>query len=66
MTWPDVWPRWLRHLLPFLPAYGITTDVVLRRPWQIVQEAMDRSLTDIVREQFWMGFFYLAAGRKAV
>jgi demethylmenaquinone methyltransferase/2-methoxy-6-polyprenyl-1,4-benzoquinol methylase len=65
MVWPDGWPRWLWHLLPFLPAYGITADVVQRRPWKTVQEAMDRHLSDVVRKQFWMGFFYLTAGTKS-
>jgi demethylmenaquinone methyltransferase/2-methoxy-6-polyprenyl-1,4-benzoquinol methylase len=65
MAWPNGWPQWLRHLLPFLPASGITADVIQRRPWQTIQEAMDRHLTDVVRKQFWMGFFYLTAGRKS-
>jgi ubiquinone/menaquinone biosynthesis C-methylase UbiE len=65
MAWPDGWPQWVRRLLFFLPAYAITADVVQRRPWQTVQEAMDRHLTDVVRKQFWMGFFYLTAGRQS-
>jgi demethylmenaquinone methyltransferase/2-methoxy-6-polyprenyl-1,4-benzoquinol methylase len=65
MAWPDGWPRWLRHLLFFLPAYGITADVVQRRPWQTVREAMEQHLVDVVRKQFWMGFFYLTAGRQS-
>jgi demethylmenaquinone methyltransferase/2-methoxy-6-polyprenyl-1,4-benzoquinol methylase len=65
MAWPDGWPQWLRHLLVFLPAYGITADVFHRRPWQIVQEAMEQHLAGVVRQQFWMGFFYLTAGRQS-
>jgi hypothetical protein len=52
-------------MLFFLPAYGITADVVQRRPWQMVQEAMEQHLADVVRKPFWMGFFYLAAGRQS-
>lgn len=67
MAWPAGWPLWLRHLLPVfpsLPAYGITADVVERRPWQAVQEAMDQQLTEVVRKRFWMGLFYLTAARQ--
>lgn len=65
MAWPKGWPLWLRHLLPLLPAYGITADVVRRRPWQAVQEAMDLHLTDVVRKQLWLGFLYLTVGRQS-
>ncbi|PWT77033.1 MAG: methyltransferase type 11 [Chloroflexi bacterium] len=64
MAWPDGWPQWVRHLLFFLPGYGITTDVVQRRPWQTVRQAMEQHLADVVWQQFWMGFFYLTAGRQ--
>ena len=49
----------------FLPAYGITADVVRRRPWQRVQEAMEQQLEVVVRKSFWMGFFYLTSGRQS-
>jgi ubiquinone/menaquinone biosynthesis C-methylase UbiE len=65
MAWPDGWPQWLRHMLFFLPSYGITADVVQRRPWQTVREAMEQHLADVVRKQFWMGFFYLTSGRQS-
>lgn len=65
MAWPDGWPQWLRHLFFILPAYGITTDVVQRRPWQTIREAMEQQLADVERQRFWMGFFYLTAGRQA-
>lgn len=65
MAWPEGWPLWVRRLLFFLPAYGITADVVRRRPWQRVQEAMEQQLEDVVRKSFWMGFFYLTSGRQS-
>jgi demethylmenaquinone methyltransferase/2-methoxy-6-polyprenyl-1,4-benzoquinol methylase len=65
MAWPEGWPQWLRHLLFFLPAYGITSEVVQRRPWQAVQGAMEQQLTSVVCKRFWMGFFYLCAGSQA-
>ncbi len=65
MAWPPGWPRWWRHLLFSLPSYGITADVIRRRPWEIVHETMKRYLVDVVRRPFWMGFFYLASSRQA-
>jgi ubiquinone/menaquinone biosynthesis C-methylase UbiE len=66
MAWPAGWPLWWRHLLFFLrlPSYGITQDVVQRRPWQIVWNTMEQHLVDVAQKQFWMGFFYLACGKQ--
>jgi ubiquinone/menaquinone biosynthesis C-methylase UbiE len=66
MAWPAVWPVWLHHLLFFLPfsRYGITGEVVRRRPWQTVWSAMRQSLVEVERQPFWMGFFYLAWGTQ--
>jgi ubiquinone/menaquinone biosynthesis C-methylase UbiE len=64
MAWPAGWPLGLRHLLFVLPSYGITADVIQRHPWQTIWRAMEQQLVDVVRQQFWMGFFYLASGRK--
>ena len=66
MAWPTRWPPWWRPLLFFLrlPSYGITADVVQRRPWQTTWRTMERHLVNVVRKQFWMGFFYLASGEQ--
>ena len=64
MAWPNGWPLWWRHLLFFLPSYGITADVIQRRPWQTIKRTMDRHLVHVTRKQFWMGFFYLASGEQ--
>jgi ubiquinone/menaquinone biosynthesis C-methylase UbiE len=64
MAWPSGWPLGLRRLLVMLPAYGITADVIRQRPWQTIWEAMAQNLVDIARQRFWLGFFYLACGRK--
>jgi ubiquinone/menaquinone biosynthesis C-methylase UbiE len=64
MAWPAGWPIWLRHLLLTLPAYGITADVIQRRPWRQIRGAMQQQLVGVVWQRFWLGFFYLASGRK--
>jgi ubiquinone/menaquinone biosynthesis C-methylase UbiE len=64
MAWPSGCPLGLRHLLFALPSYGITYDVIQRRPWQTIWEAMEQNLVDVARQRFWLGFFYLASGRK--
>jgi demethylmenaquinone methyltransferase/2-methoxy-6-polyprenyl-1,4-benzoquinol methylase len=64
MAWPaGLSLRW-RHLLFFLPSYGITTDVVQRRPWQVAWRVMEQHLVNVRRKQFWMGFFYLISGEQ--
>jgi demethylmenaquinone methyltransferase/2-methoxy-6-polyprenyl-1,4-benzoquinol methylase len=66
MAWPRAWPLWFHHLLFFfrLSSYGITGEVVRRRPWQTVWSTMQQSLGEVKRQPFWMGFFYLAWGKQ--
>ena len=64
MAWPAGWPLWWRHALFCMASYGIKADVVERHPWQTVWQTMDRCLGGVVRQQFWMGFFYLSSGRR--
>ena len=66
MAWPRAWPLWFHHLLFFLrlSRYGITREVLRRRPWQTVWSTMRQSLVEVKRQSFWMGFFYLAWGKQ--
>jgi demethylmenaquinone methyltransferase/2-methoxy-6-polyprenyl-1,4-benzoquinol methylase len=64
MAWPDGWPLWLRHGLFFLSSWGMTGDVIQRRPWKRVWQTMKQYLIDVQRKPFWMGFFYLASGTQ--
>jgi demethylmenaquinone methyltransferase/2-methoxy-6-polyprenyl-1,4-benzoquinol methylase len=64
MAWPARLPIWARHILFFLSSYGISADVVRRRPWELVQQAMKQHLVDVTSRHFWLGFFYLASGRR--
>jgi ubiquinone/menaquinone biosynthesis C-methylase UbiE len=65
MAWSAWWPLWWRHVLIFLPSYGITADVIQRRPWELVHQTMRQHLADVECKQFWMGFFYLASGKQS-
>ena len=62
MAWPRYCPLWWRHVLFFLRSYGVTADVLRRRPWETVQRVMKDRLRDVTRRKFWFGFFYLASG----
>jgi demethylmenaquinone methyltransferase/2-methoxy-6-polyprenyl-1,4-benzoquinol methylase len=64
MAWPAALPVWIHPLLFFLRLshYGITGEVIRRRPWQSIWSAMQQSLFEVERQSFWMGFFYLAWG----
>lgn len=66
MAWPCALPWWFSHLLFFLrlSRYGITAEVVRRRPWQKVWSAMQQSLAEAGWQPFWGGFFYLAWGKQ--
>lgn len=64
MAWPTRWPLWWRYLLFFLSFYGITAEVVQRRPWQMIWRTMEQHLINVARKQFWMGFFYLVSGEQ--
>ena len=62
MAWPRYCPLWWRHVLFFLRSYGVTADVLRRRPWETVKRAMEDHLSHVTRRKFWFGFFYLASG----
>jgi demethylmenaquinone methyltransferase/2-methoxy-6-polyprenyl-1,4-benzoquinol methylase len=62
MAWPRYCPLWWRHILFFLRSYGVTAEVIRRRPWEIVQKSMIDLYQDISTTRFWFGFFYLACG----
>jgi demethylmenaquinone methyltransferase/2-methoxy-6-polyprenyl-1,4-benzoquinol methylase len=64
MAWPESFPLWWRHVLFFLELYGVTDEILSRRPWEKVQNAMEEYLTDFVRIHYWFGFFYLCCGTK--
>ncbi|HEV2579597.1 MAG TPA: methyltransferase domain-containing protein [Ktedonobacteraceae bacterium] len=66
MAWPAAWPVWLSPFLFFLrlSRYGISREVIRRRPWQTVWSTMQQSLVEVERHPFWMGFFYLAWGTQ--
>ena len=64
MAWPKYCPLWWRHVLFFLKSYGVTKDILQRRPWQLVQAAMEEKLGEISKRSFWFGFFYLVTGGK--
>jgi ubiquinone/menaquinone biosynthesis C-methylase UbiE len=62
MSWPRYWPLWWRRVLFFLRSYGVTAEVLRRRPWEVVQTSMMESFRDVSVTHFWFGFFYLACG----
>jgi demethylmenaquinone methyltransferase/2-methoxy-6-polyprenyl-1,4-benzoquinol methylase len=62
MAWPRYWPFWWRYVLFFLRSYGVTVDVLRRRPWDAVRKSMNAHLHNVSRRQFWFGFFYLSWG----
>jgi ubiquinone/menaquinone biosynthesis C-methylase UbiE len=66
MAWPAALPLWLSPLLFFLrlSRYGISREVIRRRPWQTVWSMMQQSLVEGERHPFWMGFFSLAWGTQ--
>jgi demethylmenaquinone methyltransferase/2-methoxy-6-polyprenyl-1,4-benzoquinol methylase len=64
MAWPRWCPRWWRHVLFFLRAYGVTKDVLRRRAWDDIYAAMKAQLVHVSRKKYWLGFFYLACGTR--
>jgi demethylmenaquinone methyltransferase/2-methoxy-6-polyprenyl-1,4-benzoquinol methylase len=64
MAWPERLPLWWQRVLFFLPSFGITPEVIKRRPWKTVWQTMERQLVERERKQFGAGFFYLSSGRR--
>jgi demethylmenaquinone methyltransferase/2-methoxy-6-polyprenyl-1,4-benzoquinol methylase len=53
MAWPGYVPLWWRHVLFFLRSYGVTPEVLRRRPWDVVQTSIAASFEDVSVERFW-------------
>ena len=64
MSWPESLPLWLRHGLFFLSSWGITSDLIQRRPWKQVLQSMEQHLVDVEQKRLGLGFFYIASGAK--
>jgi ubiquinone/menaquinone biosynthesis C-methylase UbiE len=62
MAWPRNCPLWWRHFLFFLRSYGVTAEVLRRRPWEVVQSSMMEMFQDFSVRHLWFGFFYIACG----
>lgn len=62
MAWPRYCPLWWRRVLFFLRSYGVTAEVLRRRPWEVVQTSMTELFQDFSVRYLWFGFFYLACG----
>jgi ubiquinone/menaquinone biosynthesis C-methylase UbiE len=64
---PDSAPRWLTQLgialvRPF--GSGSLEQWVVRRPWEVIREAMDETLADLSWKELFFGTAFLAAGSR--
>jgi len=64
VAWPARWSLRWRHLFFFMQSYGLTLEVLERRPWETIWQSMEAGLENYTRKRFWMGAMYLATGRK--
>jgi ubiquinone/menaquinone biosynthesis C-methylase UbiE len=60
---PDRWPLWLVKLSEMIiKPFGISFDLVEKKPWEV----MAMYLPGVTVEEFYGGFVYIAAGKKAL
>jgi demethylmenaquinone methyltransferase/2-methoxy-6-polyprenyl-1,4-benzoquinol methylase len=64
MCWPDNWSFHWRHVFFWLRPYGVTDEILERRPWNMVWERMAAKLLNFRRDRFWYGMMYLASGSR--
>lgn len=63
---PESLPRWLiPTLLPIVRPFAVTEEVIARRPWDTIWQAMNRHLTNTKLEQRYGGFAFIARGERA-
>lgn len=63
---PKSLPRWLiPALLPIVRPFAVTEEVIARRPWDTIWQAMNRHLINSVLEQRYWGFAFIARGERA-
>ncbi len=51
-------------VMPFLRPFAITEEVIERRPWKAIEEAMSRNLEDTSVTELYLGTTYLASGKR--
>jgi len=62
---PEATPSWLLPvLLPIVEPFAVTREVVARRPWETIREAMRASLTDLAWSEVFLGVAFIAAGAR--
>lgn len=65
MAWPDWLPvRWWR-LLFWLKPLGLTREILDRKPWESVWQAVEKNLADVALNRFWYGLMYQTSGARA-
>ena len=63
---PGSLPRWLFPiLLPIVRPFAVSEEVIERRPWDTIWQAMNQYLTNTVLEQRYWGFAFIARGEPA-
>ncbi|MQA83334.1 MAG: methyltransferase domain-containing protein [Streptosporangiales bacterium] len=56
--------HWLAPaVVPIVRPFGVTEEVMARRPWDVIRAAMQARLTDPSWTELFFGFAFLAAGR---
>lgn len=60
--------NWLRHfwpiILPIVKPFAVTENLVERRPWQIIHEAMDEYLDSVRFDNLYLGFAFITTGQQ--
>jgi demethylmenaquinone methyltransferase/2-methoxy-6-polyprenyl-1,4-benzoquinol methylase len=63
---PDWLPRALvPALLPLVLPFAVSPEVLDRRPWATIQQAMESCLAEVAVTQRYWGFAFLAVGRRS-
>ena len=63
---PSRWPaRLALVILPLVRPFAVTREVIERRPWERLWEAMNETLVNTMWEELYLGFAFIASGERA-
>jgi demethylmenaquinone methyltransferase/2-methoxy-6-polyprenyl-1,4-benzoquinol methylase len=65
MAWPESWPIYWWRAFFWLKTFGLTREVLERKPWEDIWREMDLNLQDVTLKRFWFKMMYLTSGTRS-
>ena len=62
MAWPENWSIHWRHVFFWLKPFGVTEDILRKKPWEAVWNEIELNLEEVALKRFWFKMMYFISG----